>query len=78
MDYKIEKSGSTVTIIDTATGIGLQFKEGESLQRYTTALYLPDISMTHTENGLNRVSEISQRLESYAAEHYPKEFKEIR
>lgn len=78
MKYKIEKDGIKITITDVATGIGLCFLEGESLQRYTASLYVPDVSIMQTEEGVRRVSEVSQELEAYAAEKFPNEFAEIK
>lgn len=77
MECKIEKDGSKITVIDADTGIGLCFTEGKSLQRYTASLYVPDVSIMQTEEGVRRVSEISQELEAYAADKFPEEFAEI-
>ena len=78
MKYKIEKNGKAVTITDVSTGIGLCFTEGESLQRYTASLVVPEISIMETEDGVRRVGEISRELEEYATGIYPKEFAEIK
>lgn len=78
MKYEIEKNGTTVTIIDVSTGIGLCFTEGETLQRYTASLFVPEISIMETEDGVRRVGEISRELEEYAAGMFPKEFAEIK
>lgn len=78
MKYEIEKNGTTVTIIDVSTGIGLCFTDGETLQRYTASLFVPEISIMETENGVRRVGEISRELEEYAAGMFPKEFAEIK
>lgn len=78
MECKIERDGVKVTVIDVATGIGLCFTEGESLQRYTSSLYVPDTKILHTEDGVRRLGEISRELEVYAAEKFPKEFAEIK
>ena len=78
MKYKIEKYGKAVTITDVSTGIGLCFTEGESLQRYTASLVVPEISIMETEDGVRRVGEISRELEEYAAGIYPREFAEIK
>ncbi|WP_288088869.1 hypothetical protein [Bacteroides acidifaciens] len=78
MKYKIEKNGKAVTITDVSTGIGLCFTEGESLQRYTASLVVPEISIMETEDGVRRVGEISRELEEYAAGIYPREFAEIK
>ena len=78
MKYKIEKNGKAVTITDVSTGIGLCFTEGESLQRYTASLVVPEISIMETEDGVRRVGAISRELEEYAAGIYPREFAEIK
>lgn len=78
MKYRIEKDGGKVTITDVATGIGLCFMEGASLQRYTSSLYVPDTKILQTEEGMRQVSEISQELEAYAVEKFPNEFSEIK
>lgn len=78
MEYKIEKDGTKVKITDVATGIGLCFTEGESMQRYTASLFVPEISIMETEDGVRRVGEISRELEEYAAGMFPQEFAEIR
>lgn len=78
MKYKIEKNGTAVTIINVSTGIGLCFTEGESLQRYTASLFVPEISLMETEDGVRRVGEISRELEEYAAAMFPQEFSEIK
>jgi len=78
MECRIEKNGTSVTITDVATGIGLCFTEGGSMQRYTASLYVPDTAILSTEEGVGLVSEVSQGLEAYAAERFPKEFAEIK
>ena len=78
MKYKIEKNGTAVTITDISTGIGLCFTEGESMQRYTASLFVPEISIMETEDGVKRVGEISRELEEYAAGMFPQEFAEIK
>lgn len=78
LKYKIEKNGTVVTITDVCTGIGLCFTEGESMQRYTASLFVPDISIMETEDGVRRVGEISRELEKYAAGMFPQEFAEIK
>lgn len=78
MKYKIEKNGTAVTITDVSTGIGLCFTEGELMQRYTASLFVPEISIMETEDGVKRVGEISRELEEYAAVMFPQEFAEIK
>lgn len=78
MEYKIEKDGTKVKITDVSTGIGLCFTEGETMQRYTASLFVPEVSIMETEEGVRRVGEISRELEEYAAGMFPKEFAEIK
>lgn len=52
MECRIEKNGTSVTITDVATGIGLCFTEGGSMQRYTASLYVPDTAILSTEEGV--------------------------
>lgn len=78
MKYKIEKNGTAVTITDVSTGIGLCFSEGETLQRYVASLFVPNVSIMETEDGVRQVGEISCELEVYAAKMFPKEFAEIK
>lgn len=78
MEYKIERDGAKVKITDAATGVGLCFTEGETMQRYTASLFVPEVSIMETEEGVRRVGEISRELEEYAAGMFPKEFAEIK
>ena len=48
------------------------------MQRYTASLFVPEISIMETEDGVKRVGEISRELEEYAAGMFPKEFAEIK
>lgn len=76
--YRIEKEAATITIWDDTEGIGLQFKEGETLQRYKGSIVLKDFSILETENGVEHVSIISRQLNKFAAELYPFEFKPLK
>ena len=38
MDYRKEQNGDLITLWDDTEGIGLQFKEGETLQGYTSGI----------------------------------------
>lgn len=78
MECKIERDGAKVKITDVATGVGLYFTEGETMQRYTASLFVPEVSIIETEEGVRRVGEISRELEEYAAGMFPKEFAEIK
>ena len=55
MGYKIERDGAKVKITDVATGVGLCFTEGETIQRYTASLFVPEIPIMETEEGVRRV-----------------------
>jgi len=77
--YKKEVQGTDVTLWDTDTGIGLRFKAGETLQRYSSILLLPKSKgYTDTEEGLATVTAVDQALTEIAAKEYPKEFTEIK
>jgi len=76
--YRVERDGTTITIWDDKEGIGLQFKEGESLQRYSSSLVLNDFSILETESGIEHVKAISKLLNKYAAELFPLEFKPLK
>ena len=76
--YRIEKDGDTITIWDDTEGIGLQFKEGETLQRYNGSIVMKDPSILETESGVEHVKIISRLLNEYAAELYPFEFKPLK
>lgn len=75
--YRVEKDGSRVTIWNDADGIGLQFKAGDRLQRYTSSLILKGYSLS-TEAAVKHLNEVQEQLTEYAATLYPKEFKAIK
>lgn len=74
MEYRTEKNGELITLWDDAEGVGLQFKEGESLQRYTSGVVLKDTAILSTEEGVAHLSKVQEALTAYAEAHYPKEF----
>lgn len=74
MQYREEKQGKTITLWDNTEGIDLQFQEGETLQAYTSSQVIKDASLASTESGLQHLNEVTERLQEYAAQHYPKEF----
>ena len=76
--YRVERDGTTITIWDDKEGIGLQFKEGETLQRYNGSIVMKDPSILETESGVEHVKIISRLLNEYAAELYPFEFKPLK
>lgn len=67
-----------VTIWDGATGVGLQFTKGESLQRYLSSLVLPseviDTEAARTEN----LTHLTGRLTAEAERLYPMEFSPLK
>jgi hypothetical protein len=59
--------------------VGLRFKQGETLQRYTSEIVLTDLGLFYTNlRGAEWLSEISNALSDYAAQQYPKEFEPIK
>lgn len=78
MRYKTERNGNLITIWDEKEGIGMQFKKGESLQRYVSEVVLKETSILSTEEGIAKVSKTQEELTAYAEEHYPQEFGEIK
>ena len=77
MTYRIERDGSQVTIWNDKYGIGLRFQEGESLQRYNSAIVLINPEMAGDEAGMAIINQCQKSLTDYAAEKWPNEFKEI-
>lgn len=86
--YRKEQDGETVTIWYDHTNetagencpcVGLRFKQGETLQRYTSEIVLTDLGLFYTNlRGAEWLSEISNALSDYAAQQYPKEFEPIK
>lgn len=77
MEYRKEINGQIITLWDDSNGIGLQFKEGETLQRYTHSVIITRNELTATEEGLTLISKVSNVLTEAAAQQYPKEFAPI-
>ena len=75
--YRTEKADGVVTLWDDTTGIGLRFKEGETLSRYTSSIVLSDPSIMETEEGVEKVSRISEALTAQAERDYPTEFQPL-
>lgn len=71
--YRTEKNGSLVTIWNDTDGIGLQFTEGDTLQRYTSSIVLKGYSLS-TEEAVRHLNEVQSELTEYASTLYPKEF----
>lgn len=74
MKVRATTANGKVTLWDEESGVGLQFTEGETLQRYNSTIVLADPDKTTTEAGVEEVSRISQLLTDEAAALYPKEF----
>lgn len=74
MKYRKEQNGDVVTIWDDAAGIGLQFKQGETLQRYTAAVVVRDAAKLSNAEDLERVNAVVDAITSEAAKQYPEEF----
>jgi hypothetical protein len=78
MEYRKEQSGSLITLWNDKKGVGLQFKEGEPLQRYTSSVVLADKTLTSTEAGLAIMNKAAGELMEHAARLYPKESGEMK
>lgn len=78
MDYRTERNGSLITLWDDTEGIGLQFKEGETLQGYTSGIVVRDDGIFTTEEGIAHLSEVTEALTAFAEAHFPKEFAPLR
>ena len=78
MDYRKEQNGNLITLWDDTEGIGLQFKQGETLQRYTSSVVMKDTAILSTEEGVAHLSEVEKALTAFAEAHYPKEFEPLK
>ena len=78
MKYRTERNGSLITLWDDGEGVGLQFKEGETLQGYTSGIVLRDEGILNTEEGIAHLSEVEARLTAYAEAHFPREFSPLK
>lgn len=74
---KETKQGNTITLMDEVRGVGIQFTEGETLQRYTAALVMADTDRLNTPEGVEEVSRIQAELIEEAAKRHHKEFAEM-
>lgn len=74
MKVRATTDNGKVTLWDEESGVGLQFTEGESLQRYNSAIVLADPDKATTEAGVEEISRISELLTDEAAALYPMEF----
>lgn len=78
MKYRTERNGNLITLWNDAEGIGLQFKEGETLQRYTSGVVIRDNAILSTEEGVAHLNKVQEELTAYAEIHFPKEFAPLR
>lgn len=74
--YKTEKKDGFVYVWH-ASGIGLRFREGETLQRYLSEIIVPN-DFTLSESGLDRVGIVADELREEAAKLFPREFEKIK
>lgn len=74
MNTRTERAQGTITLWHDESGIGLRFKEGEPLQRYTSQIVLADANKASTEQGIEEISRITELLTEEAAAQYPIEF----
>jgi hypothetical protein len=77
MSYKEITEGDLISIVNEDEGIGLRFKKGESLQRYTSSILVKDKDLLTTEEGCAKIIRISNEITEYAAQQYPEEFKKL-
>lgn len=74
-----KKTTTEITLWDDETaGVGLQFQVGDSLQRYTSAIVVSDLSLLETEQGMEKVQKAHERLLKRAEQEYPNEFKPLK
>lgn len=59
---------------DSETGVGLRFKKGDNLSRYTASIILPDVSILENEDGVEKVTEANLWLIGQAEKLFPLEF----
>lgn len=72
--YRTEQEDGVITLWDDTTGVGLRFKQGETLSRYTASAVLSDPSITSTEEGVAKLDNILKQLTEQAEKDYPVEF----
>lgn len=76
--YTETRDGSTITLWDKSTGIGLRFQEGESMQRYVCSLVMPSPDYASTDDGVATLERVGNALRDVAAQKYLTEFAELR
>lgn len=74
MKVRTERKSGFITLWNDESGIGLRFKEGENLQRYTSQIVLEDVNKATSEKGVEEINKISALLTEKAATLYPIEF----
>lgn len=75
--YRIEQDKNVITVWNDTDGIGLRFKAGESLQRYTSSIVLNGYAPS-TEEKVKHMDKVQAELTEFAAAKYPKEFARIK
>lgn len=76
--YKEIPQDGCIIIWDEAARIGLKFKKGDTLQRYTASVVLEDFGLLQKEGAMSVLEDAQRRLLEVAAERYPKEFEELK
>lgn len=74
MNTRTERAQGTITLWHDESGIGLRFKEGESLQRYLCQIILAEVDNADLRQSVEELSRISQLLTEEADALYPMEF----
>lgn len=77
MKYRTEQNGNLITLWDDNERVGIQFKQGEILQRYTLNVMVIDTPKLSTLEGINAMNKATEALITYAEKHYPHEFQHI-
>lgn len=80
MPYRIEKKDSHTILWDEESGVGLQFTEGERLQRYSAAIVMDEAQIQErlsTGLGVIQTADLAARLKDEAEKLYPMEFAEM-
>ena len=74
MNTRTERAQETITLWNDESGIGLRFKEGESLQGHLCQIILAKVDNADQKQSVEEISRISQLLTEEAAALYPMEF----
>lgn len=78
MEYRKEQNGDLITLWDDTEGVGLQFRQGETLQKYVSSAVVKNEALYSTEKGVAHLNEVLRAITTFAEAHYPREFKEIK